>query len=331
MPAIGSTALTRFGSELMVAAGVPREEAEIVSASLVGANLRGHDSHGVMRIPQYVEFVERGDYRVGVGLEIIRETPALVVCDGHWGLGQVQAHRLLDLVIPKAQGLGLAVGTARDCGHIGRLGEYAERVASLGLMLLATVNNGGAVQRVAPPGGLEPRLSTNPFCAGVPTTEPDAPIVVDFGTSVVAEGKVRGYYISKRPVPEGWLLDHLGSPTTDPAVLYEPPLGTILPLGGEQSYKGFGLALILDLWAGGLSGGPCSQATNRKVPGNNVFFLVMDPSQFAGGDYLEGQASELAESIRLTPRAPGIDAILLPGDPERRTLEAANQPRDPPG
>ena len=148
-----------------------------------------------------------------------------MVCDGQWGLGQVQAHRLLDLVIPKARAMGVAVGTARDCGHIGRLGEYAERAASLGLLLLATVNNGGAVQRVAPPGGLEPRLSTNPFCAGVPTADPDAPIVVDFGTSVVAEGKVRDYYISERPVPEGWLLDHQGQPTTDPSVLYEPPQG----------------------------------------------------------------------------------------------------------
>ena len=156
-----------------------------------------------MRIPQYVEFVQRGDYRFGVDLEVVRETPALVVCDGHWGLGQVQAHRLLDLVIPKARALGVAVGTARDCGHIGRLGEYAERAAGLGLLLLATVNNGGAVQRVAPPGGIEPRLSTNPFCAGVPTSDPEAPIVVDFGTSIVAEGKVRGYYISKQSRARG--------------------------------------------------------------------------------------------------------------------------------
>jgi uncharacterized oxidoreductase len=321
MRTIDARVLTGFGTELLMGAGVPPDEAALVAASLVGANLRGHDSHGVMRIPQYVEFVERGDYRFGVELEIVQETPALLVCDGHWGLGQVQAHRLLDLVIPRARALGVAVGTARDCGHIGRLGEYAERAAGLGLLLLATVNNGGAVQRVAPPGGIEPRLSTNPFCAGIPTSDPRMPIVVDFGTSIVAEGKVRGYYISKQPVPEGWLLDHRGAPTTDPAVLYEPPLGTILPLGGTQGYKGFGLGLILDLWAGGLSGGHCSQASNRRVPGNNVFFLVMDPARFVADDHLSRQAAELAEAIRATPRAPGVDAILLPGDPERLTLE----------
>jgi uncharacterized oxidoreductase len=274
-----------------------------------------------MRLPQYIGFIERGEYRHGVDLKIERETPAAVVCDGQWGLGQVQAHRLLDLVIPKAREVGVAVAAARDCGHIGRLGEYAERVARLGILLLATVNNGGAVQRVAPPGGLEPRLSTNPFCAGVPTEDPDAPIVVDFGTSVVAEGKVRDYYISKRPVPEGWLLDHRGQPSTDPAVLYEAPTGTILPLGGPQSYKGFGLGLILDLWAGGLSGGGCSQTTQRHVPGNNVFFLVLDPAGLAGSDVLMSQATDLSGWVRATPRASGVDSILLPGDPERRTLE----------
>ncbi len=158
----------------------------------------------------------------------------------------------------------------------------------------------------------------------MPTSDRDAPIVVDFGTSVVAEGKVRGYYIRKHPVPEGWLLDHRGEPTTDPSVLYEPPLGMILPLGGAQSYKGFGLSLILDLWAGGLSGGPCSHAMHRRVPGNNVFFLVMDPARFAGSDYLTDQASGLAESIRTTPRTHDHEAILLPGDPERHILKDRN-------
>ena len=193
--------------------------------------------------------------------------------------------------------------------------------ASLGLLLLATVNNGGAAQRVAPPGGLEPRLSTNPFCAGVPTTDADAPIVVDFGTSVVAEGKVRDYHISRRPSPQAGCWTIGVQPTTDPSVLYEPPMGTILPLGGAQAYKGFGLGLILDLWAGALSGGGCSHATQRQVPGNNVFFLVLDPAVLAGRDALMNQAADLAAWIRATPRAPGVDSILLPGDPERLTLQ----------
>jgi hydroxycarboxylate dehydrogenase B len=321
MRTIGAAELGGLATDLLVALGVARGEAETVAVSLVGANLRGHDSHGVMRLPQYAGFIERGEYRHGVDLNVERETPAAVVCDGQWGLGQVQAHRLLDLVIPKARQMGVALGTARDCGHIGRLGEYAERAAGLGMLLLATVNNGGAVQRVAPPGGLEPRLSTNPFCAGIPTATADAPIVVDFGTSIVAEGKVREYYISNRPVPEGWLLDHLGQPTTNPGVLYEPPKGTILPLGGPYSFKGFGLGLILDLWAGALSGGGCSQTVQRHVPGNNVFFLVIAPEQLAGADVLLRQSAELSDWIRATPLAPGVDAVVLPGDPERSTLQ----------
>src|SRR5262245_13359879 len=195
MTAIPAPELIAFTTNVLAAVGVPRGDAAIVAESLVGANLRGHDSHGVMRVLQYVEFVERGDIRIGVDLRVVQETPALLVCDGQCGLGQVQAHRLLDLLFPKARAIGVAVGGARDCGHIRRLGEYAERTASEGLLLLATVNNCGGWQRVAPPGGIEPRLSTNPFCASIPTNDPHAPIVADFGTSVVAEGKVRGYYI----------------------------------------------------------------------------------------------------------------------------------------
>jgi uncharacterized oxidoreductase len=303
-----------------MAAGVPASEARVVASSLVGANLRGHESHGVLRLPQYIGLLERGEIRTGVALEIEHETPAALVCDGQWGLGQVQAHRLLDLVTAKARALGVAAGAARNCGHIGRVGEYAERAAESGLMLMATVNNCGASPRVAPPGGIEPRLATNPFCAAVPTANPDEPLVVDFATSVVAEGKVRSHYISGRRVPEGWLLDHLGEPTTDPGVLYQTPPGTILPLGADQSYKGFGLALILELWAGGLSGGRCSQPTGVTPAGNNVVFVVLDPSCFAGREPLLGQASRLVKFIRATPMRRNVDAIMLPGDPERRAL-----------
>jgi uncharacterized oxidoreductase len=319
MPSFRAPELTEFATRLFIDAGVPGDEARVVSESLVGANLRGHDSHGVMRVPQYIDFVEKGIYRTGVALEVEHETPAVVTCDGQWGFGQVQAHRLVDLIVPKAQALGISAGSARDCGHIGRLGEYAEKAAEAGLILIATVNNNGAGQRVAPPGGIEPRLGTNPLCAAVPTA--GDPVVLDFGTSVVAEGKVRVYNINKRPVPEGWLLDPQGRPTTDPSVLYNPPLGSILPMGGAQAYKGFGLGLVLDMLAGGLSGGRSSHPGAPPAKGNNVLFLALDPARFAGRDALLREATVVAEYVRDTPRAPGVDTILLPGDPERRTLE----------
>jgi uncharacterized oxidoreductase len=321
MPIFSTLELTDFATSLFTAAGVPPEDASLVARSLVGANLCGHDSHGVMRIPQYVGFLQRGDYGIGVPLLVERETPGLVNCDGQWGLGQVQAHRLLDLILPRARELGLAGGTVRNCGHIGRLGEYAERTAEMDMILVATVNNDGAAQRVAPPGGIEPRLGTNPLCIAVPTIRPEAPLVLDFGTSVVAEGKVRVHYISGSPVPDGWLMDSQGIPTNDPSVLYQPPLGSILPMGGAQSYKGFGLALMLDLLAGGLSGAHCCHPGAPPSRGNNVLFLVLDPTRFAGSEYVKTQAAQLSEFVRSSPRAPGVETIVLPGDPERSTLQ----------
>lgn len=318
MPTLPADVLTDFVAAVFHDAGVPDGEARTVAASLVGANLRGHDSHGVMRVPQYVGFLERGEYRPGVDLVVRHETPAVCVCDAQWGFGQVQAHRLLDRILPKARALGLAAGTARDCGHIGRLGEYAERAAAEDLVLIATVNNCGAGQRVAPPGGVEPRLGTNPLCAAVPTA--GDPVVLDFGTSVVAEGKVRVHHINGTRVPEGWLLDAAGRPTTDPAVLYESPPGSILPMGGAQSYKGFGLALVLDVLCGGLTGGRASHAGAAPARGNNVVFLALDPARFAGRDALLREATGVAGYVRDTPRAPGVDRITLPGDPERATL-----------
>jgi uncharacterized oxidoreductase len=319
VPTCTASTLNDFVTDLFAAAGVPREDARVVAAGLVGANLRGHDSHGVLRVPQYLDFVQRGEYRVGVPLDVVSDAPGVVVCEGHWGFGQVQAHRLLDLLIPKTQALGIAAAVARNCGHIGRLGEYAERAAEHGLILISTVNNDGAGRRVAPPGGREPRLGTNPLCVGVPT--PEDPVVLDFGTSVAAEGKVRVHYFNdKKPVPEGWLLDSEGRPTTDPSVLYEPPLGSILPMGGTQAYKGFGLALILDMLAGGLTGGRTANPGASAAKGNNVVFIALDPARFAGRDHLLAQSGGVADYVRNTPTAAGVDQILLPGDPERLTL-----------
>ena len=119
MPTLPAPLLTDFARQLFEAVGVPSRDASIVASSLVGANLRGHDSHGVMRVPQYVDLLERGQYRIDAELKLLHETPAVVVCDGQWGLGQVQAHRLLDLILPRARQLGLAAGAARHCGHIG--------------------------------------------------------------------------------------------------------------------------------------------------------------------------------------------------------------------
>jgi uncharacterized oxidoreductase len=320
VPTLSADALVRFARELFTAAGVPAEEAAVVSASLVDANLAGHDSHGVIRVMQYLKALDDGILRSGVPLSIQSQTPAVLVCDGQWGFGQVQAHRLLERLVPMARALGIAAGTLRQCGHIGRLGEYGEKAAAQGLVLMATVNNHGFGRAVAPPGGTQGRIGTNPLCLSVPAGD-GPPVVLDIGTSVCAEGKVRVCYNKGVPVPDGWLLDAEGRPTTDPATFYAQPPGTILPLGGAQAYKGFGLGLLLDMLAGGLTGAPCSRPELGSRSANAVVFVLFDPARFAGVDHFRTEVTDLAANVRASrPVTPGT-AIQLPGDPERRERE----------
>ncbi len=320
MPTFSAATLTTLAQSLFEAAGVPAADAAIVARSLVDANLCGHDSHGVMRAPQYVEFIRKGTYKAGVPLTVLQETPAIVAADANWGLGQVQAYRLLDKLLPKAKALGVAAGTLRNCGHTGRLGEYAEFAAKEHMALFATVNSHGSGRRVAPPGGTEGRISTNPICIGAPTS--GAPVVIDFGTSAAAEGKVRAQFQKQQPTPDGWLIDHTGQPTTDPGVLYSEPRGNILPFGGAQAYKGFGLGLLLDLLCGGLSGGPCSSpAYPLAGQGNAGVFVLFNPALFGGVDHFLTESDALTAYVRSCPTVAGVHAITLPGDPERQAKE----------
>ncbi len=316
MPRFRAEPLRHLAQAIFEAAGVPAEDAAVVAGSLVGANLCGHDSHGVMRVPQYVDSLRSGLSKAGVPLTVFADSPAILATDGNWGLGQVQAHRLLAALIPRARELGVAAGTIRNCGHIGRVGEYAETTARERMAFFGAANSHGAGRRVVPPGGIEGRISTNPICLGAPTS--GDPVVLDFGTSAVAEGKVRVHFQQNEPIPSGWLIDHTGAPTTDPGVLYGEPPGSILPFGGPQMYKGFGLGLLIDLLCGGLSGGSCS---NPVFPitgqGNTVLFVVFDPQKFGGVEHFLRQTDGLTDYVRTCPTAVGTAAITLPGDPER--------------
>ena len=320
MPTFSAPKLTAFVQALFEAAGVPPADAGVVARSLVDANLCGHDSHGVMRVPQYLDFLKKGTYKAGAPLTVISETPAVVAADAGWGLGQVQAYRLFEKLVPKAKAVGVAAGTLRNCGHTGRLGEYAEFAAKENLALFAAVNSHGSGRRVAPPGGTEGRISTNPICMGAPTSA--APVVIDFGTSAAAEGKVRAQFQKKEPAGDGWLVDHTGQPTTDAGVLYNEPRGSLLPFGGTQAYKGFGLGLLLDLLCGGLSGGACSNpAYPLAGQGNAAVFVLFNPALFGGTDHFLKETDALTAYVRACPTAEGVSAITLPGDPERAAKE----------
>ena len=323
MPIIFAEPLEKFATALLIAGGMQDDEARQVARSLVGANLRGHDSHGVMRIPGYLEQIKKGEVISGAALTICKETASTVVADGNWGLGQRQAARLMERLIEKATTAGVGIGTLIHSSHIGRLGEYCEQAADHGLVSMLMVNTHGYARRVAPPGGKAPRLGTNPIAFGVPHGKET--MVLDFGTSVVAEGKVRVKKLAGENVPEGWLLDCEGQPTHDPATLYGQPPGTILPMGGSQGYKGFGLALMIEVFAGALSGGVCIRETPVNPSGNCVFMMAIDPDHLGGGEHFAREVTALAEFVRDCPRIPGVDEILLPGDPERRTLAERQQ------
>ncbi len=257
MPTISESNLLRLAQDLLQTGGLPPEAAAVVADSLVQANLRGHDSHGVMRIPFYVAKVKDGSVNPRATLTLEKDHPAVIVADGGWGLGQVLVRDLMSRLICKAKTTGIACGTLRRAAHIGRLGEYAELAAKDGMASMICANTHGAAQRVAPVGGKRPRLGTNPLCLGMPGGA-QGPFIFDIGTSATAEGKVRVKRIAGQPVPSGWILDPDGNPTTDPNQLYGDPPGSILPMGGDQAYKGFGLAYMIEMLSGGLSGGQCA-------------------------------------------------------------------------
>jgi uncharacterized oxidoreductase len=316
MPVITPAALQSFAEKLLLAGGASAEEASVTARSLVDSNMRGYDSHGVMRIPYYIQAIKDGEVISGAPLTVISEGPSRVVADANWGVGQVQAVRMLKMLTAKAHETGQAIGTMTHCGHIGRLGEYCEMTAAEGLVSLMMVNSHGAAVRVAPPGGKAPRLSTNPLAIGVP--HKDAPLVLDFSTSATAEGKVRVKKIAGEKCPEGWLLDCEGKPTTDPNTLYGNPPGTILPMGGTQAYKGFGLGLMIEIFTGAISGGVTARPVLYPKKGNCVFMMLIDPGLYGGAEHFRAEVEQLVEYIRSAPRLEGCDEIMLPGDPERK-------------
>lgn len=317
MLCISHERLRDFVARLFEAAGVSPQEAGIVAASLVESNLRGHDSHGVLLARWYLSQIKNGELIPGAPFTIVSESSSAVSADGGLGLGQVQCGRLVDCVSAKARQTGAATGAMRRSGHVGRLGEWVERAATAGLAALIAVNDNGVIRTVAPPGGTAGRISTNPIAIGVPTG--DGPLVLDISTSAVANGKLKVARIEKRPVPAGWIQDANGNPTTDPHVMLADPPGSLLPFGGDQAYKGFGLGLLFDILIGGLTGGSCPPAPAGTVECNNVFLSVWDPARFAGAAHFTAEADRLIAAVRNTPRKAGVDRIQLPGDRSAET------------
>ena len=316
MPNFTEQQLNQIAADIFEAAGVPRDEAEIISELLVDANLAGHDSHGVLRIPQYIGLMESGQIQPGVPMEIERESASHALINGNWGFGHVIAKKAMSLAVQKAKSSTISAVSIYNCNHIGRLGSYPVMAADEGLLGMVMANAGGTALYVAPFGGTDGRLATNPISIAAPTRD-DYPILLDITSSVVAQGKIRVALNRGDSVPLGWLINSKGEPTTDPHDLNGPPPGALLALGGIAAHKGFALALMIDVLGGALSGAGCSGSGNTRLQ-NGVLMIAMDIAKFTPLDDFYTHVDELVAHVKSSPLAPGFDEILVPGEIEAR-------------
>jgi uncharacterized oxidoreductase len=252
---------------------------------------------------------------------MVRETPSSALINGNRGFGQIMAHRAMELAIAKASDTAIGAVGLFNCSHTGRLAGYASMALERGMIGVVMVNGGGSGQHVCPFGGIDNRLSTNPICFAVPGGE-RGDVVLDIATSVVPEGRIRQLRNSGEAASEGWIIDSEGNSTTDPADFYGPPKGAILPLGGAAGHKGFGLSLIVDLLAGGLSTAGCCRADAPDEPaGDGVLTMVIDVSSFTPLEDYEKSVNELVDYVKSSKPAPGFREVLVPGEPESRARE----------
>jgi uncharacterized oxidoreductase len=304
-----------IGAALFQSLGASGEEARAASGALVQSSLMGHDSHGVLRIPEYLGYLEDGSLRPQSSIEVTKTGPTTASVDCGHGFGAVGGQRVIAVGIELAREHGTACVITRRCNHVGRLGAYVQSVADAGLIAVATCNSPVAGHFVLPFGGRQGRLATNPIAYGLPAG--GDPIVADFSTSVAPEGKIRYYRNEGKSVPEGWILDATGKPTTDPNAFYGPPRGGILPLGGPAGHKGFALGLLVEVLGSALAG---ISTTDPKTRGNGVCLIVVDPARFGPLDQFRQLMDETIAYIKSSPPAPGVEEVLVPGELEFRTL-----------
>lgn len=309
MPRISAADLTRLTTAIFRSAGAPPDIADQVATSLVESNLVGHDSHGVIRVPAYVDLIRRGVIIPDARPALLQETPTTALVDGGWAFGQVAAHYATEIAIAKARAARVAAVGLTRCNHIGRLGEYAERGAAAGVVLF--VFAGGSTAAIAAPyGGAARALGTNPLAVGIPAGEFGL-LLLDFATTTVAEGKLQVARAKGERIPEGWILDREGRPTTDPNDFYHG--GMLLPFGG---HKGYALALLVDALAGALLG---AGAFSPEQRGSGTFLLALDATAFQPLTVVQENMDRLFQRIKAVPPAPGFAEVLIPGEPERRT------------
>jgi uncharacterized oxidoreductase len=284
---------------------------------LVDANLRGVDSHGTMRIPDYVSMIQEGRVARTDVIETVKEFAATAVWDAHYTIGQYTAYKAAEKAMEKAATYGIGMLSVRHSAHIGRLGEYAAQMANKGYVGFITASLQGAGQRVAPYGGRKGRLGTNPLAWGVPTEE--LPMVLDMSTSYSAEGKVRVKMRRGETLTSNWLLNADGYETLNPADLYTKPPGALVTTGG---HKGYGLSLIAETLSGVLNaGGHATASRDIEALENGFAVIAIHVDAFGSLDEFKHNSSDMMAYMKVTPPVDGVSEVLVPGEPETRERE----------
>ena len=313
MPKVAANHLERIAHRLLVAAGASEPEAETVSRHLIAANLAGHDSHGIIHIPGYIAAIQRGDLQPGAPVEILQESPTTTVVDGNWGFGFTVSEQAMTRTIEKARVQNVAAATVVRQGHVGRLTDYPLMAAEAGMIALMTADSGRGPKSVAPFGGREPRLGTNPICIAVPSNL-DGPFYIDIATSAVAGGKLAVAIERGESIPTGWVIDSEGRAVTDPAAFRKG--GAMLPLGGSVGHKGYGLSAIVEIFSGLLTGlGFGIEPTGRHNDG--CFMAVFQVEAFRPLAAFKQEVTEFAQYLTATPPAEGVERVYYPGELER--------------
>jgi hydroxycarboxylate dehydrogenase B len=315
-----SEQLRHFAAKVFQASGSPREEAAIVAGHLVTANLMGYDSHGVIRIPQYLEEIEKKMIQPGASIQVASETETTAIVDCGWNFGQVGGVKAMEVAIRKAEKGHTAAVVARCCNHVGRLGAYTQMAAERGFFAFGACNSPRHGHFVLPWGGRKGRLATNPISYAVPRGS-GPPILADFSTAESSEGNIRLRRNQGKPLPRGWIVNADGDPSTDPADFYGagggPPEGAILPFGGEKGYRGFALCLLVEVLSGLFAG----SRTTIDQPGNGLGFLVVDITAFQSPGQFAGLVEEMRDYIKSSPPAEGVEEVMLPGELDFKTRQ----------
>ena len=312
MPIVQADRLTRIGSALLRAAGASDEEANAVATGCVNANLAGHDSHGIIAVPTYIDRIKAGHIVPGAKWTIEQESPTTTVIDGHWGFGFHVNAKAMALTIEKAKTANVAACTVFRQSHVGRLAAYPLMAIREGMIGIATADSGRSPKIVAPYGGREARLGTNPISIAVPS-DLDAPFYLDMATSAVAAGKIALAVSRNEEIPQGWIVDSEGCHTTDPKEYKKG--GALLPLGGSEGYKGSGLAAMVEVLCGLLTGlGFGVEPTGRHNDG--CFMAVFNVAAFRPLQQFKKEVAEFARYLKETPLSEGSTGVFYPGEVE---------------